>query len=102
MRYRDPSWFVEAAEIMRTAYVAHKEDNDFIQPGMLYRKVMSPTDRDHLVGNIVWHLSQGVERFIQERAVNSYWYPVDPDLGARVAKGLGLEVKAEARLPKAG
>jgi catalase len=45
-----------------------------------------------LVGNIVWHLSQGVERFIQERAVKNYFYPVDPDLGARVAKGLGLEV----------
>jgi catalase len=95
-RYRDPSWSVEAAEIMRTAYVAHKDDNDFIQPGTLYRQVMSPTDRDHLVGNIVWHLSQGVERFIQERAVKSYWSPVDPDLGTRVAKGLGLTVTAES------
>jgi catalase len=53
---------------------------------------MSPTDRDHLVGNIVWHLSQGVERFIQERAVNDYWGKVDPDLGERVAKGLGLKI----------
>jgi catalase len=57
---------------------------------MLYRQVMSPTDRDHLVGNIVWHLSQGVERFIQERAVNDYLKNVDQDLGARVAQGLGL------------
>ena len=40
-RYRDPSWFVEAAEIMRTAYMAHKDDNEFIQPGALYRQVMS-------------------------------------------------------------
>jgi catalase len=95
-RYRDPSWFVEAAEIMRTAYVAHKDDDDFIQPGTLYRQVMSPTDRDHLVGNIVWQLSQGVERFIQERAVKSYWYPVDPDLGTQVAKGLGLEVTLQS------
>ena len=91
-RYRDSSWFVEAAEIMRTAYAAHKDDNDFIQPGALYREVMSPTDREHLAGNIVWHLSQGVERFIQERAVKSYWTPVDRDLGAQVAKGLGLTV----------
>jgi catalase len=53
--------------------------------------VMSATERDHLVGNIVWHLSQGVERSIQERAVKSYWYPIDPDLGVRVAKGLALE-----------
>jgi catalase len=89
-RYRDPSWFVEAGEIMRTAYEAHRDDNDFIQPGTLYRQVMTPTDRDHLVDNIVWQLSQGVERFIQERAVNDYWTKVDPDLGARVAQGLGL------------
>jgi catalase len=89
-RYRDPGWFVESAEIMRTAYVAHKDEDDFIQPGMLYRNVMTPTDRDHLVGNIVGHLSQGVERFIQERAVNDYWAKVDPDLGARVASGLGI------------
>src|SRR5258708_31473976 len=58
-RYHDPSWFVEASEIMRTAYVAHKDDNDFIQPGTPYRQVMSPTDREHLVGTIVWHLSHG-------------------------------------------
>jgi len=91
-RYRDPSWFVEAGEIMRTAYVAHKDDDDFIQPGTLCRQVMSPTDRDHLVENIVWHLSQGVERFIQERAITEYWGKVDSDLGARVARGLGITV----------
>ena len=96
-RYRDASWFVEAADIMRTAYVAHKDDDDFIQPGILYRQVMSPTDRDHLASNIVWHLSQGVERFIQERAVNDYWSQVDPDLGRRVAGDLGLTTAAPSR-----
>jgi catalase len=89
-RYDDPSWFVEGAEIARTAYLAHKDDNDFIQPGTLYREVMSQTDRDHLVGNIVWHLSQGVERRIQERAVKDYWTKVDADLGSRIAHELGL------------
>jgi catalase len=89
-RYDDPAWFVEGAEIARTAYVAHKDDNDFIQPGTLYREVMSPTDRDHLVGNIVWHLSQGVERRIQERAVRDYWSKVDSELGSRIAHELGL------------
>ncbi len=72
-----------------------QEDNDFVQAGNLYRDVMSETDRQHLVNNIVGHMSQGVERFIQERTVNTYWYPVDPDLGARVAKGLGLEITSE-------
>jgi catalase len=93
-RYRDPGWFVEAAEIMRTAYVAHRDDDDFNQPGTLYRNVMTPTDRDHLAGNIVWHLSQGVEKFIQERAVRDYWAMVDPDLGMRIAHDLGLAAAA--------
>ncbi len=95
-RFHDPSWLVEAGEIMRTAYVAHQDDNDFIQPGLLYRQVMSPTERDRLANNIVWHLSQGVERFIQERAVNDYWMKVDADLGARVARGLGLSAPQPA------
>jgi catalase len=89
-RYPSPSWFVEAAEIMRTAYLAHEDDNDFIQPGALYRQVMSQVDRDHLVENIVWHLSQGVERSIQQRAVSDYLKHVDQDLAARVAHHLGV------------
>jgi catalase len=102
-RYHDPSWFVDAAEIMRTAYVPHKEDDDFIQARMLYRQVMSDADRDRLVGNIVSHLSQGVERFIQQRAVDEYLKRVDPDLGARVAKGLEVGRSGSTRLaPRAG
>jgi catalase len=93
-RYRDPSWVVESAEIMRTAYEAHRDDNDFVQAGTLYRDVMTPTDRDHLVDNVAWHLSQGVERIIQERAVRDYWTKVDPDLGARIAREVGLAVSA--------
>ncbi|MET7398768.1 catalase [Dactylosporangium sp. NPDC005572] len=89
-RYRDPSWTVESGEIMRTAYEAHREDDDFVQPGMLYRDVLGPTDREHLAGNIAAHLGSGVERFIQERAVKEYWTRVDRDLGARVAERIGL------------
>jgi catalase len=96
-RFPDPTWFVESAEIMRTAYVPHKDDDDFVQPGTLYRQVLSQTDRDHLVDNLVWHLSQGVERFIQERAVREYIMKVDPDLGARVARGLGVGAPQAAR-----
>ncbi len=93
-RYPEPSWFT-SGEIMRSAYPLRAEDNDFVQAGNLYRDVMSATDREHLVTNIVGHMSQGVERFIQERTVNNYWYPVDHELGTRVAKGLGLEIKSE-------
>jgi catalase len=75
---------------MRAAYEPHRDDNDFVQPGALYREVMTQADRDHLVTNLAGHLGQGVERFIQERAVSDYWAKVDPDLGARVARVLGL------------
>jgi catalase len=36
------------------------ENDDFGQPGTLYRQVMNDTDRDHLVTNIVDHASDDV------------------------------------------
>ncbi len=89
----DPGW-AASGEIMRSAYTPHAEDNDFVQPGNLYRNVMSQTDRDHLVNNIVDHMSAGVERPVQERALK-LWQQVDKELGARVAKGLGIATPTE-------
>ncbi|HWE60641.1 MAG TPA: catalase, partial [Chloroflexota bacterium] len=94
-RYPDPSWFVDAGELLRTAYQPHAEDNDFVQPGNLWRHVLSETDKDHLVSNIVGHMSQDVEWAIQERAV-ALWRQVDPDLGQRIALGLGLATREAA------
>jgi catalase len=89
-RYPEPSWFT-SGEIMRSAYTPHAEDNDFVQAGNLYRDVMTEIDREHLVHNIVGHMSQGVERLIQERALK-LWYQVDSNLGMRIALGLGIEM----------
>jgi catalase len=75
-------------EVVRAANSLHSEDDDFTQPGDLYRKVLSETDREHLVNNIVGHASDGVKADTQKRVIE-YWRQVDPDLGARVAKGLG-------------
>ncbi len=94
-RYPDPSWHVGDAEIVRTAETLHAADNDFDQAGTLYRQVLSPTDRAHLVSNLVGHLSGGVDRAIQERAV-ALWRKVDQDLGTRVAQGLGIAVSQAA------
>lgn len=91
-RYSDPGWLVEAGEIMRTAYQPHAEDNDFIQAGTLYRQVLSQTDRQHLQSNIIGHMSDGVDRSVQERAV-ALWRQVDPELGAGIAQGLGLTIR---------
>jgi catalase len=90
LHYDAPGWFVDGAEIARTAYEAHQDDDDFVQPGTLYRETMTQTDRDNLAGNIVSNLSDGVERFIQERAIRDYWGKVDAGLGTRIAQGLRL------------
>jgi catalase len=52
--------------------------------------VLSQTDRDHLVENLVGHIGTDVTHEVQERAVG-HWSKVDADLGARVAAGLGLD-----------
>jgi catalase len=83
-----PTWWVEAGEIGRYAYERHSGDSDFVQPGILYREVMSDTDREHLVTNIVAHASDGVSADVAERVVG-YWTNVDAGLGAAVAAGLG-------------
>ncbi|HEY4383810.1 MAG TPA: catalase [Ktedonobacteraceae bacterium] len=88
-RYADPGWFV-SGDIVRTAYVPHAEDNDFVQPGNLYRHVLTQAEREHLASNIIGHLGHpDVERFVQERALK-LWHLVDADLGSRIAKGLGI------------
>jgi catalase len=88
----DPSlgeagWFQEGGEIVRSAYTLRRDDDDFSQPGALYRDVLSETDRDRLVANVVGHLSDGVAADTLERALQ-YWTNVDSDLGARVRAGL--------------
>jgi catalase len=86
----DPQTAEPALEVSgvaaRQAY-DHPND-DFVQAGNLYRDVMTDTDRDHLVGNIVGHLS-GASWAIQERQVANF-AKADPEYGARVAGGLGL------------
>jgi catalase len=92
-----PGWWVEAGEIARYAYEKHRDDDDFLQARALYRDVMTPVDRDHLVENIVGHASDGVSPELQKRVV-TYWTNVDPSLGAKVAAGLrGSDAAAAAR-----
>ena len=78
---------------IRAPYDKHPEDDDFVQPGTLYRNVLSEVEREHLASNIVVHAKQGVGEEVQRRVVE-YWRLVDVDLGARVAKGLSIVMSA--------
>ncbi len=73
-----------------------KTEDDFVQPGNLFRKVMDDTAREHLVGNIVAHLGNAQQR-IQLRQT-ALFYKADKEYGTRVAQGLKLELAQVERL----
>jgi catalase len=73
----------------------HKND-DFVQPGNLYRHVMTEQDRTNLVSNIVGSLGQ-TPKAIQLRQC-ALFHKADEDYGTRVAKGLGLDLAKVKKL----
>ena len=86
--------FEVSGNAARKKYI-HPND-DFVQAGDLYRKVMTDTDRDHLIGNIVSHLCNAQKR-IQYRQT-AVFFKAGQDYGRRVAKGLNLDVREVGRL----
>ncbi|MBP2707274.1 catalase [Microbispora sp. RL4-1S] len=91
----DPSIFAGesyqiAGEIIRSAYARHREDDDFVQPRALWENVLSDTDREHLVSNVVGHASAPEVTADMRKRVVEYWTNVHKDLGQGVARGLGL------------
>ncbi|WP_328856462.1 catalase [Williamsia herbipolensis] len=74
-------------DALRTGYVEHPEDGDFVQAGQLVREVMDDDARDRLVDNIVGHVLDGVKEPVLSR-VFEYWTNVDPDLGKKVEAGV--------------
>jgi catalase len=98
LRAADLGWTVESGEVGRYAYEKHAEDDDFGQAGALYRDVMDGTDREHLVTNIVAHAGDRVTDEVQLRVI-AYWASIDPQLGARVAAGLGKANGSSSRGP---
>jgi len=73
-------------------------NDDFVQAGNLYRKVMTDEDRDHLIGNIVTHLCNA-KKDIQIRQTKIF-YKADPNYGRLVAEGLKLDLKEFKKLEK--
>ncbi len=71
-------------------------NDDFVQPGNLYRDVMTEQDRENLIGNIIDHLG-GAQKNLQLRQT-ALFFKADPEYGRRVAEGLGLEVEEVEKL----
>ncbi len=71
-------------------------NDDYVQAGDLYRKVLNDTERSNLVSNITGHLGNARNR-IQMRQ-SAIFYKADSEYGTRVAEGLGLDVNEIAKL----
>lgn len=75
----------------------HNHPNDeFTQARALFERVMSETDRAHLIQNLVAHMG-AVHPQVQLRQA-ALFYKVHPDYGRGVAEGLGLAVDRVAQL----
>jgi len=89
-----PLWApIEVSELTGNhAPLHHRDDNDFVQAGDLYR-LMSEAEKQRLVGNLAASLSQVSKQDIVERSVANF-RSADPEYGDRVAKAV-----AERRTP---
>lgn len=66
--------------------VLHAEDDDFGQPGALYR-VMKPDGRDRLIANLAGSLAKVSRADVIERSVG-YFAKADAELGRRLAAAI--------------
>ncbi|MCB4208355.1 catalase [Arthrobacter sp. UM1] len=82
----DNSWESDG-EIVRSSYELHAEDDDFGQPGTLYREVFSDAEREEFLETLTGQLSSIKRDHIRENAIE-YWTNVDADLGAKLRANL--------------
>lgn len=73
--------------------VSYNSDDHYTQPGDLYR-LMSEDERTRLVQNIVGAMTPVESKEIKLRQI-VHFYKADPELGQRIAAGLGLSVPDE-------
>lgn len=69
------------------------ENDHYSQPGKLFQ-IMTPEQKSNTIKNIVGSMS-GIEGVKQQDIINrqlSHWFRVDPQLGAGIAKGMGISV----------
>jgi len=94
----DPEFAVPAIDVAGLAgrHSFTLGDVDFEQAGALFSRVMTDTDRAHLVANIVGHLG-GAQKRIQLRQT-ALFYKAAAAYGEGVAQGLGLDLNEITRL----
>jgi catalase len=90
----DESWAVDA-NMMRSAYQLHTDDDDFAQPGTLVREVIGDAQRDRLVEQVAGSLLGGVRGDVREQAFG-YWKSI-PAEGTRIEEKVRSAAAKEPR-----
>ena len=85
-RAAEVRWMADG-EMVRSAYTLRPDDDDWGQAGTLVRDVLDDAARERLAGNVIGHVSKGVEEPVLSR-VFDYWKNIDPDLGKRIEEGV--------------
>lgn len=86
-RYPELAVWSVCGDLARAPYTKRKDDDDFVQPRALIRKVMNDAERERLVSNVVGSLRNGVSDPVLERAIE-YWRNIDKEIGDRIAKNV--------------
>ncbi len=86
-RYPTDSTWETSGKMVRAAYTLRKDDDDFSQANTLINAVMDEGERTRLVSNVIGHIKNGVKEPVLSR-VFDYWKNIDPEIGARIEKGL--------------
>ncbi|MEJ5914880.1 catalase [Pseudokineococcus sp. 1T1Z-3] len=89
-----PGWEA-GGRTARTAYVDHRDDDDWSQAGTLVRDVMDDGARERLVTNVSGHLLNGVSEPVLERAF-AYWRNIDKETGDRIEEAVREQKPASA------
>lgn len=82
----------QGTDLTRSAYIKHRDDDDFMQAGILYRDVLDDAAKERLANNIAGAM-QGVNEKVEQQCY-WYWTNVDENLGKRV-KEIFTEQKNE-------
>ena len=72
-------------------YNHNHPNDDFVQPGNLYRHVLGPAERTRLVNNLSGAMKPVKREDVKIRAIRNF-YRADPEFGIRIAQNLGLDV----------
>ena len=92
--YKDPALKLNS-EIADTYDRNENDDDHYTQPGDLFRKVMTDSERKNTVSNIVGAMSgitgEKRDEIIQRQL--SHFYKADKDLALKIAKGLNFNFK---------